>query len=327
MDLIMDIMKNPKVRCKNIANVEKKIRRIFEDGISSFMVITDFDYTISRYHNSKGEECWTSYGVFETGLSESMNELYRKCEVLKAKYLPIEFDPHMSIAEKIPYMEKWWDDAHNYIIESRLTKANLENCVKHSRIELRDNAESFFATLSSNDVPIIIFSAGIGNVIDIFLQQKFSKVPDNVHVISNMMEFDDDGYASRFLLPLIHTFCKNASVIGSKSHLFESVIERKNVLLMGDSLGDLDMDKGVVNKGEVLKIGFLNFNADALLEKYMDGYDIVLLDDQSFDIPLKIINSIPVHLESFGSRRKLCKFIVIYIRFHNKVFQNLITKN
>lgn len=46
---------------------------------------------------------------------------------------------------------------------------------------------AFFETLDSCNVPLIIFSAGIGNVIEIFLKQKFGKVLENVHIISNLM--------------------------------------------------------------------------------------------------------------------------------------------
>lgn len=291
------LLNNSKVRCRDVTRVERKLRKLIEGGIRKLMVISDFDYTISRYHNSNGDKCWTSYGVFETSNSAACSELNRKCEVLKAKYLPIEYDPCMSIAEKIPYMEEWWYAAHNYIIEARLTHEILEQCVRDSKIELRDDVESFFTNLYSHDVPLIIFSAGIGNVIEIFLRQKFGKVMGNTHIISNMMEFDNEGCAIRFLEPLIHTFCKNASVIGANPVYFNSLTDRTNVLLMGDSLGDLDMDIGVVNKDVVLKIGFLNFNIDALLDKYLDGYDIVLIDDQSMSIPQHIIQSLSVSVD------------------------------
>lgn len=41
--------------------------------------------------------------------------------------------------------------------------------------------------LRDYNIPLIIFSAGIGNVIDFFLQQKLGEFPSNMHIISNMM--------------------------------------------------------------------------------------------------------------------------------------------
>lgn len=57
---------------------------------------------------------------------------------------------------------------------------------------------------------------------------------------------------------LIHTFNKNESGI-HRSDYFERLRGRSNVILLGDSLGDLRMADGAAsNANVVLKIGFLN---------------------------------------------------------------------
>ncbi|VDK33194.1 unnamed protein product [Anisakis simplex] len=45
--------------------------------------------------------------------------------------------------------------------------------------------------LDRYNVPLMIFSAGVGNIIDSFMQQKFGEIPKNVHIVSNMMLFDE----------------------------------------------------------------------------------------------------------------------------------------
>ena len=67
---------------------------------------------------------------------------------------------------------------------------------------------------------------------------------------------------------------------------------RHNVVLIGDSLGDLRMADGVDNPAHVLKIGFLNVNLEQRMADYMDKFDIVLLDDQTMDCPLAILDKI-----------------------------------
>lgn len=69
-------------------------------------MISDFDYTLSRFHDASGVKCWTTHGIFDAPSTIS-SDLGNKVALLKAKYLPIEFDPHMSIAEKTPHMENW----------------------------------------------------------------------------------------------------------------------------------------------------------------------------------------------------------------------------
>ena len=68
--------------------------------------------------------------------------------------------------------------------------------------------------------------------------------------------------------------------------------QRKNVILMGDSLGDLDMAAGVKDPECVLTIGFLNKNIEASLPKYQNSFDLVLVDDQSMTIPNTLLTDI-----------------------------------
>ena len=52
------------------------------------------------------------------------------------------------------------------------------------------------------------------------------------------------------------------------------------------------MCNGLENPGAVLKIGFLNFKIVERLETYLDLFDIVLIDDQTMDVPISIINKL-----------------------------------
>lgn len=288
--LVDAILNNPKARMRSKAAVVRKLKKIAEEGIEKFMVISDFDHTLSRFHDSTGQKCWTTHGVFDAAAATMKSDLGARFAELKQKYLPIEFDPDMPVQEKIPHMEKWWRTAHEKIIQARFTKQAIETFVHQSKIVLRDDADVLISSLHSYGVPLIVFSAGIGNVIEIFLKKTFGCVLDNIRILSNMMEFDNDGVITGFKEPLIHTFCKNSSVIRHEPSFFQGISGRSNVLLMGDSLGDLHMDIGVVKDTTALKIGFLNFDFDLLINKYLDGYDIVLTDDQSMDVARQVLD-------------------------------------
>lgn len=56
---------------------------------------------------------------------------------------------------------------------------------------------------------------------------------------------------------LIHVYNKREGALLNTGH-FQELRTRPNVLLMGDSLGDLTMADGVQDMENILKIGFLN---------------------------------------------------------------------
>lgn len=65
------------------------------------------------------------------------------------------------------------------------------------------------------------------------------------------------GVLRAFKGELIHIYNKREGALLNTEH-FQEMVARPNVLLLGDSLGDLTMADGVQDLENVLKIGFLN---------------------------------------------------------------------
>ncbi|CAM9595640.1 unnamed protein product, partial [Discosporangium mesarthrocarpum] len=72
---------------------------------------------------------------------------------------------------------------------------------------------------------------------------------------STVLPWKQDGGLSAFTGQLFHVFNKHAAAVQDEPY-FQSK-EVGNILLLGDSLGDLNMAKGLEAK-EVLAVGFLN---------------------------------------------------------------------
>merc|ERR1719219_2590894 len=92
---------------------------------------------------------------------------------------------------------------------------------------------------------------------------------------------------------MIHVYNKNENAVHG-SEYFKVLQGRSNVILVGDSIGDLRMADGIDNPETVLKIGFLNNMATAneRLPSFLEGFDIVLVDDQTMNVPLDILRNI-----------------------------------
>jgi len=115
-----------------------------------------------------------------------------------------------------------------------------------------------------------------------------------MHVVGNRIRTDENGIIVGFNEPVIHVFNKNEMALKNNSSAawFESVSHRKNMILLGDSLGDVGMAAGLTDAGAILKIGFLNHKEDVYLPKYKEVYDVIILDDGTFDFAYDLLQEI-----------------------------------
>ncbi|XP_071038301.1 7-methylguanosine phosphate-specific 5'-nucleotidase isoform X2 [Parasteatoda tepidariorum] len=284
----MECLNKPTVHIKNRDCVEELVSQLIKGGASKLQIISDFDHTISRVHvNNK--RCDSTYGVLEHSHYIS-DEYKQQTNVLFHHYHPIEVDPALSKAQKLPYMIEWYSKNLDLMPISGVTKGCLKDMVTSSSICLRDGCDQVFETLYRNNIPLLVFSAGIGDILKEVLHQESLLYP-NVKVIANFLQYDEKDKLLGFKGNMIHTFNKNLSSVENKDY-FEQLSGRNNIILLGDSLGDLDMAEGAENVNVTLKIGYLNFNIEKSLPDYLDSYDIVLTDDQSMDVLVGLLQSI-----------------------------------
>lgn len=289
--ILESLKAHPKVKVHNWENTEKKLSSLISGGTNMLQVFSDFDFTISRLWLDNGTKGPSSHGVIEAALPGEFNLIAKQ---IFDTYYPIEIDPSLTIEQKIPSMITWWNSTHANMIASGLTKAKLTAACQSSGISVRRGFPALAQSLLDDKIPLLIFSAGIADVLEGVLRALKLDHP-NQTIIGNKMIFDEtleenaDGKLVAFRDPLIHVFNKNEAL---KMHLdyFEAQKSRKNSILMGDSLGDLKMVEGV--ETNCLTIGFLNTKVDEMLQRYMENFDIVLVDDNTMDVPNQILDHV-----------------------------------
>ncbi|KAK2493475.1 hypothetical protein MC885_010771 [Smutsia gigantea] len=268
------------VHIKNPARVEEIICGLIKGGAAKLQIITDFDMTLSRFSH-EGKRCPTSHYVIDNS---------KLLWQLKEKYYAIEIDPVLTIEEKYPYMVEWYTKSHGLLVEQALPKAKLKEIVAESDVMLKEGYENFFDKLRQHNIPVFIFSAGIGDILEEVIRQA-GVYHTNITVVSNFMDFDDNGILKGFKGELIHVYNKHDGALKNTDY-FSQLKDNSNIILLGDSQGDIRMADGVANVEYILKIGYLNDRVDELLAKYMDSYDIVLVKDESLDVANSILQKI-----------------------------------
>lgn len=197
---------------------------------NNFYVAIDFDKTIT---NEDSFDSWDASGY---ALSKEFKEESYK---IYQKYAPIELQYDISYKEKNKAMEEWYSASMELYYKYNLTEEKLIESVNKSKLEFRDGAREFLEDMHKQNIPIIILSAGIGNVIKQFLENN-NCYYDNIKIISNFISFDQNGKMEKYKNPIIHTLNKSLNLHITKE-IIEKIKNKEYRLLFGDFVEDKNM--------------------------------------------------------------------------------------
>ena len=274
------VISNPK-------EFEKKKNKFKLSGTEHLHVIADFDKTLTRAFVD-GKRVGSAIAQIRNNNCLS-KEYTKKAFELFDKYHPIEFDINIPLEKKIPLMEEWWSKHLTLLVKSGMKKEIIDSIVEKRGVHSRKGLDEFISFLNLNKIPILILSAGLGDVIDGFLEKK-EMLTENIHVISNYFDFDENGFAKGYKGKIVHVFNKDESQIKDTPY-FEKVSQRKNVLLLGDSLGDLKMT-GNIGFEQIIKVGFLNEKIEENFEEYKKHFDVTILKDGPLDFVNQLLKEL-----------------------------------
>jgi len=273
----------------NPTKLEDLKKSISEDGVEELHVLTDFDRTLTSSFVD-GEKVPSLISILRNGdyltadYAEKANQLYDK-------YYPIEVNPNIPIEERKKAMNEWWITHFDLLIKSGLDKNDIKDIVKSKKIKFRNGFSDFVDILKKHNIPLVIMSScGLGNNAISMCLEREEKLYDNIHIISNLCKWDEKGNAVEFKKPIIHVMNKDETVI-QDFPVFEKIKNRKNVLLLGDSIGDIGMVEGF-DYNNLIKIGFLDENVRENLKSFKANYDILLLNNSSMDYINKLLREI-----------------------------------
>lgn len=263
----------------NPNDFEKVKKQFILGGFDNLHIISDFDRTLTHAFIEGGEQVPSLISVLrdEDYLVEGYSD---KAKALFKHYHAIEINNSIPLPQRKKAMEKWWTKHSELLIKSGLNKRDLEYVAKSKKIKFREKTLETIVLLSQQNVPFVVLSAsGLGDESIIKTLIHHNLYMSNVSVISNKYIWDELGNAIDYVRPHIHTFNKNETSV-KDSHIYSRIKNRKNVILLGDSLGDIGMVDGF-DYDNLLKIGFLNSDVDKNLEEYKKNFDIVITNDSS----------------------------------------------
>ena len=244
---------------------EVKRTKVLSASANDLIVITDFDATVTT---GDSEQCHDVMGT-----SPHIDAGFRK------EFAPLmDWTTNTSI-DGVP----WWDTAHELMIKyGTPTRAIIPRLVREAKMVPRPGALELLKRLEELNVPVLIVSAGISDVIEEFLRQH-GALSENVTVCSNRLNYAGDSTPKSVSpSPPITSFTKEYAY-SSASSFFSEHQNRRSILQLGDSVTDVDPARHVPYD-RLLSVGFVNERPDPT--KHYEAFDAVVHGNNGSLLPV-----------------------------------------
>jgi 5'-nucleotidase len=235
-------------------------------------ILADFDRTITV---GDSESSWSVLSKSDKVPSEYKSE---RQELYKT-YRPIEVDETIDEDVKNALMVEWWNKHINLFVKYQIPESVISTATKDlSVMKFRAGGREFLENMKKRNIPVIIISAGIGNFIEQFFEINKCNF-DNIYIVSNFIKFEN-GVAVGVADNVIHSLNKNE--VALTKEIKDKLGTRHNIILMGDSIGDVKMAREEVRK-DALKIGFLEENVEESKPYFEKEFDVVCTNNTGLD--------------------------------------------
>ena len=253
-------------------NQKDKLKDIKLDK-DNFYVVIDFDRTITE---AQSISAWRVLYY-----SELLGKEF------KQKYIEIHNETEFSKSERNEIKQKAYEERFraymNLLRECHFDKDILEKAIEKTDLTLREGASDFLRKMYENNIPVIIISCSLKNVIKEYLKQNHIYY-DNIYIYAN--DLDMNGKKENDVTN-VTPYSKDK--IEFSKELKETIKGKEYTVLLGDITDDVNM----VSKERLkhtITIGFLEEDIESNLEKYNKTFDIVLTNRASFKEVLNLIN-------------------------------------
>jgi len=241
---------------------------------SQLLVITDFDATVTAGH------------------SEQCHDLVAASQMLPKAFRD-EFAPLLDWTTNADIDGvDWWHKAHEIIIKHGVpTRPIIPRMVRQASMPARPGAFDLLTKLADMNVPVLIVSAGLSDVIEEYLRQH-NMLTENVTVCSNRLNYGADSVPQSVSPSQPITSFTKASAYSMAGAFFRHHMQRRYIICLGDSVTDIDAAQEVPYD-EILSVGFMNSRPATAMTKYADTFDAVVLGNDGSLAPLaELVNLI-----------------------------------
>ena len=301
---------NQLIEITNIDNFSSKLQNFITSfkNKKNLALLTDFDFTITKLYNyQKNKTLGSSYRFYDEGLiGGDQQKITKAQDDLCKKYINYERDTSIDIKIREEKMHEFYSKSLDIYINPKFTRDSIGKMLEKlkDKFEIRKYLKEYFELLIELEVPIIIISGGIKEVIIDLLKQSIKDfelycIQKKIVIIANELIFDKEKGCIGYSPDVIYTF--------NKSYFVKKIIEKdfpqiENYLIFGDHLNDYDSVQDLnLSQEHIIGFGFINIKPEYIedeskkkeiaknIEDYKKVYDVNLIGDTDFLFMLKIM--------------------------------------
>jgi 2-hydroxy-3-keto-5-methylthiopentenyl-1-phosphate phosphatase len=302
---------NQSIDVTNIDKLSSKIQNFltsYKNNKKNIALVTDFDFTISKKYNyQKNLSLGSSYRFYDESLiGGNQQKVLEIQNELCNKYMKYETDASIDIKIREKKVEEFYDKSLDVYINPNFTRDSIGKMLEKlkEKFELRKYTKELFELLMKLEIPIIIVSGGIQEVIidllknimpdfELYCKQK------KILIISNTLYFEEGKGCVGHSKDVIYAFNKSSFV---KNSIEKNFPEIKNIFIMGDHLNDYDSVRDLnMTQDNIIGLGFVNIKPELIgdekkkdeiqknIDDYKKVYDINLIGDTDFLFMIKLL--------------------------------------
>ena len=298
------------ISIKDIPNFSLKLNNLiisYKSNRGNIIFITDFDYTITkRYNYRKNSTLFSSYRFYDESLiGGDQQKILDIQNQLCNEYMKYETDSTYDKKIREQKVHEFYSKSLDVYINPKFTRNSIGKMLEKfkEKYELRKYTKELFELLIKLDIPIVIVSGGVKEVIIDLLKTSINNFEKylsekKIIIIANELYFEEDKGCIGHSTNVIYAFNKSNFVKETIKNNFPQV---KNVIVMGDHLNDFDSVQDLeIDKNDIIGIGFVNIKPEILndetkkeiikknVEEYNNVYDVNLIGDNDFDFIIKL---------------------------------------
>jgi len=299
------------ISIKNIPNFTSKLNNLiisYKSNPRNIIFITDFDYTITkRYNYQKNSTLFSSYRFYDESLiGGDQQKILDIQNQLCNEYMKYETDNTYDKKIREQKVHEFYSKSLDVYINPKFTRNSIGKMLEKfkEKYELRKYTKELFELLIKLEIPIVIVSGGVKEVIIDLLKTSINNFEKylsekKIVIIANELYFEEGKGCIGHSTNVIYAFNKSNFVKETIKNNFPQV---KNVIVMGDHLNDFDSVQDLeINKNDIIGIGFVNIKPEILndetkkdiikknVEEYNNVYDVNLIGDSDFDFIIKLL--------------------------------------